>query len=168
MNGKDNIILYVKKGIIRMSDIINNKCTGCSIAKGEIGSIIYETMNFVINQDPEVPLKGFLVISSKKHVNSLLNLNKEEREELNRLLFEARKALDDLKICKEVSIVQEERSQHFHIWLYPYYDWMNEKFGKGIKYLRDINEYVIKNATEKDKKEVFETIEQLKKYFEKQ
>ena len=49
-----------------MSDIINNKCTGCSIAKGEIGSIIYETKNFVINQDPEVPLKGFLVISSKK------------------------------------------------------------------------------------------------------
>ena len=82
------------------------------------------------------------------------------------MLFEARKSLDDLNICKEVSIVQEERSQHFHIWLYPYYDWMNENFGKGIKYLRDINDYVIKNATEKDKKEVFETIEQLKKYFE--
>ena len=149
-----------------MSDIINNKCTGCSIAKGEIGIIIYETKNFVINQDPEVPLKGFLVISSKKHVNSLLNLNGEEREELNYLLFKARKSLDDLNICKEVSIVQEERSQHFHIWLYPYYDWMNENFGKGIKYLRDINDYVIKNATEKDKKEVFETIKQLKKYFE--
>lgn len=151
-----------------MSDIINNKCTGCSVAKGEIGTIIYETKNFVLNQDPEVPLKGFLIITAKKHVNSFIDFIEEEREELNRLLFEARKSLSDLNICKEVSIVQEERSQHFHIWLFPYYDWMNEKFEKGVKFLRDINDYVIKNATEKDKKEVFETIEQLKKYFEKQ
>ena len=54
---------YKKIGdLILMSDIINNKCTGCSVAKGEIGTIIYETNTFVLNQDPEVPLKGFLVI----------------------------------------------------------------------------------------------------------
>lgn len=42
---------------------------------------------------------------------------------------------------------------------------MEEKFGKGIKYLRDINEYIIENATDKDKQEVLETVEELKKYF---
>lgn len=87
---------------------------------------------------------------------------------MNRLLFKARKSLSNLNICKEFSIVQEERSKHFHILLFPYYDWMKENFEKGVKFLRDINDYVIKNATEKDKKEVFETIEQLKKYFKKE
>lgn len=149
-----------------MSDIINNKCTGCSVSKGEIGTIIYETNTFVLNQDPEVPLKGFLVITSKKHVNSFIDYNENEREELLELLFKARKALKDLNICKEVTIVQEERSQHFHIWLFPYFDWMQEKFGKGVKYLRDINEYVVKNATDKQKRDVLDSIEKLKKYFE--
>lgn len=149
-----------------MSDIINNKCTGCSVAKGEIGTIIYETNTFVLNQDPEVPLKGFLVITSKKHVNSFIDYNENEREELLEILFKARKALKDLNICKEVTIVQEERSQHFHIWLFPYFDWMQEKFGKGVKYLRDINEYVVKNATDKQKRDVLDSIEKLKKYFE--
>ena len=149
-----------------MSDIINNKCTGCSVAKGEIGTIIYETNTFVLNQDPEVPLKGFLIITSKKHVNSFIDYNENEREELLELLFKARKALKDLNICKEVTIVQEERSQHFHIWLFPYFDWMQEKFGKGVKYLRDINEYVVKNATDKQKRDVLDSIEKLKKYFE--
>lgn len=148
-----------------MSDIINDKCTGCRVANEEIGIIIYETKNFVLLQDPEVPIKGFLIIQSKKHTNSFINFNENEREELNTLLFKARKSLMDLNICQEVTIVQEERSKHFHIWLFPYYDWMKEKFGKGIKHLRDINEYAIQNATEKDRQEVLDTIEQLKIYF---
>lgn len=98
-------------------------------------------------------------------MNSFINFNEDEREELNKLLFKARKSLNDLNICQEVTIVQEERSKHFHIWLFPYFDLMKEKFGKGIKYLRDINEYVVQNATEKDKQEALDTIEQLKVYF---
>lgn len=148
-----------------MNDIIDDKCTGCRVANGKIGTIIHETKNFVLLQDPEVPIKGFLIIQSKKHLNSFINFNEDEREELNKLLFKARKSLNDLNICQEVTIVQEERSKHFHIWLFPYFDWMKEKFGKGIKYLRDINEYVVQNATEKDKQEALDTIEQLKVYF---
>ncbi len=151
-----------------MSDEINKKCTGCSVVKGEIipiGGIIYETKNFVLAQDAEVPISGFLIIQSKKHTNSIINFNKEERNELIELIYKTRIALEELNICKEVTIVQEERSKHFHIWLFPYYDWMKEKFGKGIKYLRDINDYVMKNATEQDKKMVEETIKKLKSHF---
>ena len=151
-----------------MSDMINKKCTGCSVVNGElipVGGVIYETKNFVLAQDAEVPLKGFLIIQSKKHTNSIKEFNKEERYELSELIYKTRMALEELKICEEVTIVQEERSKHFHIWLFPYYDWMKDKFGKGIKYLRDINEYLINNATEKDRQEVLETVEKLKQYF---
>ena len=150
-----------------MSDIINNDCTGCLVARGEVGASIFETEHFILNQDAEVPLKGFLIVTSKKHVNSLIDFNENEVEELSSLLYKARKALSDLNICNEFTIVQEERSKHFHIWLFPYYDWMQEKFGKGIKYLRDINEYVIENVTEEDKSETLDTIEKLKEYFNK-
>lgn len=151
-----------------MVEEVKKKCTGCSIISGELVPIagkIYETESFVLAQDAEVPLKGFMIIQSKKHTNSLLGFEKEEIEELNELIYKTRKAMNDLNISDEVTIVQEERSKHFHIWLFPHYKWMEEKFGKGIKYLRDINEYIIENATDKDKQEVLETVEELKKYF---
>ena len=147
---------------------MGSQCTGCGIVKGDIkliGGKIYETENFILGQDSDVPLKGFLIIQTKEHINSILDLNEKAQIELIRLTHKARLALKELNICQEVTIVQEERSKHFHIWLFPNYDWMQEKFGKGIKYLRDINEYVIQNATEEDKKEVFEVVQKLKKYF---
>lgn len=140
-------------------------CTGCEIANEESNFIIYKTENFILTQDPEVPIKGFLIVQAKKHVNSMLDFNEKEQIELIKLTNKARLALKELNICQEVTIVQEERSKHFHIWLFPNYDWMQEKFGKGIKYLRDINEYVIENVTEEEKKEVLEVVEKLKKYF---
>ena len=129
-----------------MSDIINDKCTGCSVINKElvpIGGWIYESKNFVLAQDAEVMIEGFLIIQAKRHVNSLLDFSEEENLELSNLLYQTRKALKELNICEEVTIVQEERSKHFHIWLFPCYDWMKENFGKVIKYLRDINQYVM-------------------------
>lgn len=151
-----------------MSDIINDKCTGCSVINGElvpVGGWIYETHNFVLAQDAEVMIEGFLIIQSKRHVNSLLDFSEEENLELAKLLYQTRKALKDLNICEEITIVQEERSKHFHIWLFPNYDWMNEKFGKGIKYLRDINQYMMNNYTEQNKQKVLEICNRLKEYF---
>ena len=58
------------------------ECTGCKIANEESNFIIYETENFVLLQDPEVQLKGFLIVQAKKHVNSLINFNEEEQIEL--------------------------------------------------------------------------------------
>ena len=52
--------------------------------------------------------------------------------------------------------------------MFPYYDWMSEKFGKGIEYLRNINKYVTENATVEERKEVEETVEKLKRYFKKE
>lgn len=141
------------------------ECTGCKIANENSNFIIYKTENFILLQDPEVPLKGFFIVQAKKHVNSIIDFEEEQQIELIKLTNRARLVLKELNICQEVTIVQEERSKHFHIWLFPNYDWMQEKFGKGIEYLRDINEYIIENATEKDKKEVLKVVESLKKYF---
>lgn len=60
--------------------------------------------------------------------------------------------LKELKVVEEVTIVQEERSKHLHVWVFPYNSWMDEKFGKGVSYLRDICKYVKENVSEDDKK----------------
>lgn len=143
----------------------NYDCMGCAISKGEIkipGGIIYEGKYTILGADSEIPIPGFLIVNIKKHVNSFSELNKEERNEIGDVIEYAEKAL------KELNIVQEERSKHMHIWIFPNYTWMNEKFGKGITYLRDISEYAQKNANEEVIKEVLNVIEKVREYFQKQ
>ena len=96
-----------------------------------------------------------------------MELSKEERTEIGNVIVYAEKALKELNIVKEVTLVQEERSKHLHIWIFPNYDWMNEKFGKGITYLRAISEYAQKNINEDGTKEVLNVIEKTRKYFNK-
>jgi diadenosine tetraphosphate (Ap4A) HIT family hydrolase len=131
-----------------VKDILGNewdcKCIGCSIGKGEMippGNTIMSTENFVLHQDPEIPIKGFLIAASKKHIKSISELRYEESQELFDLIYRARIALNTIEGIKDVTIVQEERSSHLHFWLLPRYDWMYEKFGNSISTVRDILSY---------------------------
>ncbi len=157
-------------GIVK--DFLGNEwtfeCLGCSIANGEIeipGGVIYDGNAVVLGADPEVPIPGFLIISSKRHVTSFSQYTKEERLEIGEVLYYAEKALKDLKIADELTIVQEERSKHFHIWIFPKYDWMVEKFGQGISYLRDIAKYAKDHATDKEKESIVKIVDDVRKYF---
>lgn len=147
----------------------NYECMGCAISNKEIdipGGIIYEGKYTLLGADPEIPIPGFLILTIKRHVNSIYQLNKDERYELIDVIANAEKALKKLKITNEITLVQEERSKHLHIWIFPNYDWMTEKFGKGIKYLRDISEFAQKNVTENNIKEILNIIEKIRKYFQ--
>ena len=154
-------------------DFLGNKwnydCMGCAISRGNIkipGGIIYEGKHTLLGADPEILIPRFLIVNTKRHVNSFSELNKEERIEVGNVIAYAEKALKELNIVKEITLVQEERSKHFHIWIFPIHSWMTEKFGKGIKYLRDIAEYAKNNANEDDIIEVLNVIEKVKKYFD--
>lgn len=155
-------------------DFLGNRweceCIGCAIRDGKLippGGIIYESESFVVEQDPEIPINGFLIVSSKKHIKSIIELSENERHELIDLVDLSIRAIKDLDLTDEVTIVQEERSEHLHFWVFPHSDWMDERFGKGISYLRAINSYVRENISPEDKDMVLETVEEIKKYFEK-
>ena len=86
-------------------DFLGNKwnydCMGCAISRGDIkipGGIIYEGKHTLLGADPEIPISRFLIVNTKRHVNSFSELNKEER------------------------------SKHLHIWIFPTHSWMIEKF----------------------------------------
>jgi len=116
-------------------------CMGCAIAAKEltpIGGIIAETPNFILAQDPEVPIKNFLIINAKRHVRSIAQMSPEENTELFGLCYRARKALlswGDIIDCK---LIQEERSGHFHLWILPWYAWMGGGFDNSLTCVRAV------------------------------
>lgn len=146
----------------------NYDCMGCSIRDKEIvppGDLIYDGKHCVLASDPEIPIPGFLIVNAKKHIKSFSDLDQEARYEISDVIYKAEVALKKLNVCSEFTIVQEERSRHLHIWIFPNYEWMSEKFGKGISYLRDISSYAKENATKEDVEKVLKVVEEVRKIF---
>lgn len=165
---EENLIGNSKVATDFLGNVWHYDCMGCSIEKGNVkipGGVIYKGKYSNLGADPEVPIPGFLILSSRRHVNSFSEMTKEEREEVSNIIYHTEKALKELGIAEKVSIVQEEVSRHFHVWIFPNYPWMLEKFGKGISYFNDIASYAIENANEETIKEIMEVVEKVKKYF---
>ncbi len=127
-------------------------CLGCKIAKKIIecpGGIIFETNNFILNQDYEIPIESFFIISSKKHIQSVVDLSKEELKELILLIYQVRKAMKELFDIKKTSIFQDENASHFHVWIFPELEWMS-KIGRGIEFIPLIIEYSKKHPAKNE------------------
>lgn len=154
-------------------DIFNKEwdcgCIGCSIAMGEAippGGIIAETNNFVLHQDPEVPIKAFLIITAKKHIKSIAQLDKEEANELFELVYNARMALKSIEDIKEIRIIQEESAGHFHVWLMPRYEWMNNIYANSLSSIREMmGSMQTSHKTEENIKDILAAVGVIKNYF---
>ena len=123
-------------------------CIGCAMQRGEIESVggeVAETENFEVHQDYEIPIEGFMILSSKRHVEGIEGFSEEERKELVEFIFRIRKAMRESLGIQHIYLIQEEdSSSHFHIWIFPRHDWM-KKFGKGIETVRPIMEHAREN-----------------------
>lgn len=168
LNNNENLIGNSKQ----MTDFLGNtyayNCLGCEIGNKNIippGGVIYEDDIFLLASDPEVPLNGFLIVNVKKHINSISELNINEQHRMIELISKSITILKKLNICQEVTIIQEERSKHLHIWIFPNQEWMVHRFGKGVSFVRDICKYAQETVTIDKTKEILETIEKIKKYF---
>lgn len=133
---------------ILVTDFLNNDwdvdCIGCCIANGSMkvpGGIIRETKNFYLHQDPEIPIEGFMIIAAKRHISSISELDFDEMLELSELTYKARNIIKKIGNINEFTIIQEERSKHLHIWLFPRCSWMEEIFDNSVASIRDILKY---------------------------
>jgi diadenosine tetraphosphate (Ap4A) HIT family hydrolase len=89
----------------------------------------------------------------------------EESQELFDLVYRARSALKIIEDIKEVSIIQEERSGHFHLWLFPRYEWMNGKFENSLSTVREILFYAKdKHKTEENIADILATVKIIRNY----
>ena len=144
---------------MEITDILDNvwhiDCIGCAIANSHMsppGGVIEANDAFYVHQDPEVPIPGFLVIGAKKHVKSISEFTEKEYADFTALLYRSRKRLECLPNIHSITLIQEERSQHFHFWLFPWHNWMIEKYGKpSLDHIRSIMAHAkahLKTATQ--------------------
>lgn len=169
--GKDENLIGNSRYMI---DFLGNEyyyeCAGCDISNKIItppGGIIYEDDSFIVGSDPDIPLEGFLVVTAKRHINSITDLKKEEQYKLMDIVNKSISVLKKLNVTKKVIVLQEERSKHFHMWIFPNNDWMVKKFGQGASYIRDICDYMKENASDEYIEQVLETIKKIKENYHK-
>ena len=90
----------------------------------------------------------------------------ELEQELFTLVYKARVAMKSIKYIKEVTIIQEERSGHFHLWLLPRYEWMDDKFENSLSSVRECMKYAkINYKSEENTKAILETVKIIKGNF---
>lgn len=121
-------------------------CIACAIQSGEIAlpvERITETENFVVEQDLEIPIEGFLIVVSKRHIFSVDELSDNEITELSILLKKTRKAMRQSLGVSWITIVQEENTatSHFHIWLFPWHKWMAKKWSGKLEEIKEIMKF---------------------------
>lgn len=157
-----------KEKIVWMQDFMGNElafeCLGCAIARGEIlppGGILIETEDYLVHQDPLVPIEGFLILTVKHHIASITLLTTEQRHRLIDLLNDCICLLKKLHIADEITIIQEERSSHLHFWMFPWKSWM-----KDMGSYKDICEDAKQHATTEQRQQVVDLILELRKYLE--
>jgi len=111
-----------------------NDCVFCNINKirndSEFDEILHETSNFVIIPSKGCFITGYILIISKRHVNSMLLLNQEEKNELLNLIemiqMKLKKDFDFFPLLFEHgdSLIHSDFSAnsvyHAHVHLVPY------------------------------------------------
>ena len=127
------------------------------------GEYIYEDELFNIATDPEIPIKGYMILAISKETLTITDLTKEERNKLidlsNRLLEAMHKSG-----LEKVMIYQDEASSgNLHINFIPRHEWtykFHANFGEmGIYEKNNLN------TSDEYRKELLESIEEIKKNF---
>ena len=143
-------------------------CLGCEIVSGDIkpvGGILYKDDYFVVCQDFELPINGFIIISTVKHCERFCELTDDERIKMINLVNKIIKLLRSYDVCEEFNMIFEEKENiHFHVWIMPRHKWMKEKFGKIIKNIKEIQDYALENMRDEDNVEcIIDTCNKLRK-----
>ena len=131
---------------MKIKDFLENEwdfdCMGCAISNQSMlvpGGFIQRTQHFCVHQDPLIPLPGFLVIASARHIQSLSEMQAREYEEFSRLLRATHQAIKEATKVKYLTIVQEESSTHFHLWFFPWTQRVIEQYGQpSLTKIREI------------------------------
>ncbi|WP_285767290.1 diadenosine tetraphosphate hydrolase [Peribacillus sp. SI8-4] len=142
-------------------------CLSCALTSGVIepeGGAIIETEHFHAHQDVAYPIKGLIILASKRHIKGFDELNEAEKIDYIHLLTKIRQAQRTVLNIKHVYyFYNEDTSHHFHTWMVPRYDWMDE-FGRSVESVRPILLHARKHMNdEKNSKEVLHALAALTK-----
>jgi diadenosine tetraphosphate (Ap4A) HIT family hydrolase len=121
--------------------VVEVDCLSCALTSGLIqpdGGVVYETDYFHAHQDVAYPIRGLIILASKRHIKSFDELNEKEKIDYITILSRIRQAQRDVLGIEYVYyFYNEDTTHHFHTWLVPRYDWMYD-FGRSVESLRPV------------------------------
>lgn len=112
---------------------------------------VYRTEYFVVGQDWEVPIPGFMIVSPVREVRSIADFTQDEVVDFALTTHKVRRGMRDVLGIEEIYLFQNEDTAHnFHLWMFPRYEWM-EGFGRKVQSVRMIMSYAEKWIEEFDR-----------------
>ncbi|ULT57693.1 diadenosine tetraphosphate hydrolase [Neobacillus drentensis] len=147
--------------------IVEVECLSCALTSGLVqpdGGVVIETEHFHAHQDVAYPIKGLIILASKRHIYCFDELTEEEKLDYINLLTKIRKAQREvLGIDHVYYFYNEDTTHHFHTWMVPRYKWMNE-FGRSVESLRPVLRHARNEMNDQENvNEVIEAISLLAK-----
>ena len=161
--------------MMKTSDFLGNEwnidCMGCAISNGAMlvpGGMIQRTKNFCVHQDPLIPLPGFLVIASIRHIRSISEMQEFEYEEFSTLVKTTHHAIKNATKVEYLTTIQEESSRHFHLWFFPWVESVINRYGQpSLTKIRQILiDYRKQAISESEWMELKKSIEKIKTLME--
>lgn len=117
------------------------ECLSCALTSGKTepdGGVIVETEYFHAHQDVAYPIKGLVILASKRHIKCFDELNDLEKVDYINLLSKIRKAQREVLGIEHVYyFYNEDTTHHFHTWMVPRYEWMYD-FGRSVESVRPV------------------------------
>ncbi|MCM3618310.1 diadenosine tetraphosphate hydrolase [Sutcliffiella horikoshii] len=146
------------------------ECLSCALTSGLIepdGGVVLETEHFHAHQDVAYPIRGLIILASKRHIKCFDELTEDEQLEYIQVLSRIRKAQRDVLGIEYVYyFYNEDTTHHFHTWMVPRYDWMYE-FGRSVESVRPVLMHARNNMNGGENlEEVMEAIEALRRELE--
>ena len=122
-------------------ETVEVECLSCALTNGLVepeGGVVIETEHFHAHQDVAYPIRGLIILASKRHIKCLDDLTESERLDYINVLARIRKAQRDaLGIENVYYFYNEDTTHHFHTWMVPRYEWMY-KFGRSVESVRPV------------------------------
>ena len=155
----------MRKITLANGETVEVECLSCAITSGLVepeGGVVLGTEHFHAHQDVAYPIRGLIILASKRHVKCLDDLTESERVEYIHILAKIRKAQRDVLGIEYVYyFYNEDTTHHFHTWMVPRYEWMYE-FGRSVESVRPILRHARNEMNDKgNMEEVMEAINTL-------
>lgn len=148
-------------------EMVFEGCKSCAIGNHAItnlpGGYLYEDSFINVTIDPEIPIRGFIVIGIRKHVSTTTELTRDERIQIEDITNKVKLALEHFGE-KNILLFEDGFSEHYRRWIIPSDDWMFQ-FGRG-KNLKQITMYAKRNMTNEQKEEILLFAKKIKSFLE--
>lgn len=156
----------MRKITLSNGQMIEVECLSCALTSGLIepdGGTVIETDYFHAHQDVAYPIKGLIILASKRHIKCFDELTEPEKLDYINLLTKIREAQRNVLGIEYVYyFYNEDTTHHFHTWMVPRYDWM-KRFGRSVESVRPVLLHARNNMNnEENVSDVMKALEKLK------